>query len=202
MKHLFQNGVPATGAILDTRRDFPANIKNGKQWGKGKARGSMRWERVPPCLALQWVDNRVVSMITTSGNAKNTVQANRKTRSGGVWSSKEVPQPKVFAMYNRYMNAVDRSDQILATHSVHCKSMRWWKTLFYHVIDIGVVNGFILFREHQANNPDNPALRRSVDHTLVHLREELVRDICGFPEYDDPPASIAGRPARPAPQPS
>ncbi|PFX22170.1 hypothetical protein AWC38_SpisGene13295 [Stylophora pistillata] len=67
----------------------PANLKKGKQWGKGKARGSMRWERAPPCLALEWVENKVVSMITTSGNANDTVQVNRKKRSGGVWSSKE-----------------------------------------------------------------------------------------------------------------
>ena len=30
-KHLFQHGVLTTGTILDTRRDFPANLKNGKQ---------------------------------------------------------------------------------------------------------------------------------------------------------------------------
>ena len=68
--------------------------------------------------------------------------------------------------------------------------------------DIGVANGSIIFRGHQANNPDNPTLRWSADYTLSHFREELVLDICGFPEYDDPPASIAGRLAKPAPQPS
>ena len=83
-------------------------------------------------------------MITTSGNANDTVQVNHKKRSGGVWSSKEVPQPEFFAMYNQYMNALDRSDQILTTRSVHYKVMRWWKTFSYHMTDIGVVNGFIL----------------------------------------------------------
>ena len=29
------------------------------------------------------------------------------------------------------------------------KCLRWWKTLFFHLIDIAVVNSFILFREHQ-----------------------------------------------------
>ncbi|XP_015774860.1 PREDICTED: piggyBac transposable element-derived protein 3-like [Acropora digitifera] len=200
MKHLFQHGVLATGTILDTRRDFPANLKNGKQWGKGKARGTMRWQRDVPCLALQWVDNKVVSMITTSGNANDTVQVNRKTKSGGVWSSKEVPQPLVFAMYNKYMNAVDRSDQMLATHNVQRKCMRWWKTLFFHLIDIAVVNSFILFREHQKNNPDDPALRRTADYSLGDFREEVIRGICGFPDYDNPPVSTAARPPRPAPQ--
>ncbi|WP_459806264.1 hypothetical protein, partial [Herbidospora sp. RD11066] len=42
-KDLFARAVPATGTILETRRDFPVNLKNGKQWAKGKARGSMRW---------------------------------------------------------------------------------------------------------------------------------------------------------------
>ena len=51
MKHLYQHGVLATGTILDTRRDFPANLKNGKQWAKGKARGAMRWQWDVPCLA-------------------------------------------------------------------------------------------------------------------------------------------------------
>jgi len=33
-KHLFTQGVPATGTIVETRRDFPHGMKNGKQWAK------------------------------------------------------------------------------------------------------------------------------------------------------------------------
>ena len=47
-KDLFAEGVLATGTIMETRRDFPANLKNSKQWAKGRDRGSMRWERDPP----------------------------------------------------------------------------------------------------------------------------------------------------------
>ena len=68
-KDLFAHGVAATGTILETRRDFPVNLKNGKQWAKGKDRGSMGWKRDPPCLAVQWLDNKVVSVITIIGNA-------------------------------------------------------------------------------------------------------------------------------------
>ena len=53
MNDLFAQGVPATGTIVETRRGFPENLKNGKQWAKGLPRGSMRWERDPPCLGLQ-----------------------------------------------------------------------------------------------------------------------------------------------------
>ena len=48
-KHLFQQGILFTGTILENRKDFPASLKNGKQWAKGQPRGTMRWERDPPC---------------------------------------------------------------------------------------------------------------------------------------------------------
>ena len=51
-RDLFDNGVLATGTILDSRRSFPAALKNSKQWAKGKERGCMRWVRDPPCLFL------------------------------------------------------------------------------------------------------------------------------------------------------
>lgn len=187
MKELFQQGVPATGTILETRRGFPQNLKNGKGWAKGKARGSMHWEKDPPCLALQWIDNKVVSMLTTIANANEQVQVNRKAKTGGVWSTKVVPQPQAIATYNKYMNAVDRSDQILATNNVLRKCVRWWKTLFFHLIDIAVVNSFILFREHQSNFPDDKYLHRPSNYSLASFREEIVRDLCGFPEYHVPP---------------
>ena len=54
------------------------------EWGKGKERGCMHWVRDPPCLVLQWVDNRVVSMITTVGNANDHVQVTRKVKNDGT----------------------------------------------------------------------------------------------------------------------
>ncbi|XP_068755022.1 uncharacterized protein [Montipora capricornis] len=84
------------------KRDFPASLKNGKAWAKGKPKGTMCWERDAPVLALQWVDNKVVSMITTAGNANETNLVNRKRKAGGTWSNTEVQQPEVFHMYNQY----------------------------------------------------------------------------------------------------
>ena len=196
-KTLFTQGVPATGTITETRRNFPAALKNSKVWAQGKEKGAMRWERDASCLALQWIDNKVVSVLTTIDNANDRVQVNRKSKTAGVWSTKVVYQPKAISNYNKYMNAVDRSDQILATNNVLRKCMRWWKTLFFHLIDIAVVNSFILFREHQANNPDDEALHRSKDYSLSSFREEIVRQLCDFPEYEEAPSSTKLKPSHP-----
>ena len=155
----------------------------------------MHWERDAPVLALQWVDNKVVSMITTSANANETTQVNRKRKAGGTWNATEVRQAEVFHRYNQYKNAVDRSDQILATHNVQQKCMRWWKTLFFHLIDVAV-----LFKEQQRKFPDNEALRRPAKYSLASYREELIRNICDLPdraqprsnEYDKDPTCTLG----------
>lgn len=194
-KDLFSRGVPATGTILETRKDFPASLKNGKEWAKGRERGSMRWERDTPCLALQWIDNKVVSVLTTIDNANDHVQVTRRARTAGVWSTKVVPQPQTISNYNKYMNGVDRSDQIIATNNVLRKCMSWWKTLFFHLIDIAVVNSFILFKEHQAKFPDTEALQRSAGYSLSNFREEIVRQLCDLPEYDQPPVYSNAKPA-------
>ena len=197
-KDLYNQGVLATGTTMETRRDFPASLKNSKEWAKGRERGSMRWERVSPCLALQWIDNKVVSVLTTIDNANDHGQVSRKCKTAGEWSSKVVSQPKAIANYNKYINAVDRSDQILATNNVNRKCMRWWKTLFFHLIDIAVVNSFLLFKEHQAKFPDNVDLQRPSHYSLGDFREEIVRELCNLPECDVPPVLSSVKPAPPS----
>ena len=195
-RDLFDNGVLATGTILPSRRSFPAALKNTKEWAKGKERGCMRWVRDPPCLVLQWVDNKVVSMITTVGNANDHVQVSRKQRNAGSWTNILVQQPQIFQTYNLKMNAVDRSDQILSTFNIQRKCLRWWKTMFFHLIDMAVVNSYILFLEHMANYPDE--IERPAGYTQCDFRDELVREICGLPEYGDPPLHTSGRPRAPS----
>ena len=189
-KDLYENGVLATGTILDTRRSFPAALKNSKEWAKGKERGCMRWVRDPPCLVLQWVDNKAVSMITTVGNANDHIQVSRKVRNHGEWTERLVQQPQIFQTYNLKMNAVDRSDQILAAFNIQRKCLQWWKTMFFHLIDIAVVNSYILFLDHKARHPE---IKRPAGYNQCDFRDELVRQICGFDEYGDPPVHTPGR---------
>ena len=112
--------------------------------------GGLCGGRRTPVLALQCLDNKVWCMISKSANANDKVHATPKTRVAGVWDPhRRLAYPHLFHNYNRFM-IVDRSDQILATHSVHRKSMRWWKAVFSLGIDTAVVNSFIIFKEYQA----------------------------------------------------
>ena len=63
------------------------------------------------------------------------------------------------------------------------------------VIDMAIVNGFILFREYRERFPDDEALQRSRNYTRGEFRAEILGDFCNFPEYGSPPLYTANQPA-------
>lgn len=105
-----------------------------------------------------------------------------------------VKKPFVVERYNAYMNAVDKSDQILANYNLLRKCIRWWKTLFFHMIDISSVNAFILCQQYRMNNPHVESLKRSNDNSLLDFREELVRIIMDLEVFEDPPVYQSFKP--------
>ena len=43
-------------------------------------------------------------------------------------------------MYNKYMGGVDKSDQLLCYHSSSRYATRYWKTMFYYLLEVAVTN--------------------------------------------------------------
>ncbi|CAB4039704.1 Hypothetical predicted protein [Paramuricea clavata] len=189
VQDLFMNGTPSSGTCKINREGFPESMKDVKVWARNLKRGSMRWARESNVLTLQWIDNRPVSLITSIDSANDKKDVERRTKTRGVFEKVNVSQPYAFHRYNQYMNAVDRSDQMLACHNVSRKCYQWWKTLFFHLIDMAIVNSFLLFQSHRNSDPGNPALHRKSTYTMVDYREELVRQLCGLAEYDRPPVN-------------
>lgn len=60
----------------------------------------------------------------------------------GTLTTVEIPRPVTVEKYNQYMGGLDKSNQFFAYHNV---TVRYWKTPFYHAIDIATVNAFILY---------------------------------------------------------
>ena len=157
---MFLRNTTATGTITEKHKGFPDTMKGGKALAKTKERGVMRWERDDECLALQWKGNRVVTLLTTIDHANDTVTVTRKYKDkDNNWKADEnVKQSKAIERYKKFMNGVDRSDG--------------WKTLFFHMIDIAIVNGHILFQSHRACDPTVKELERPKKYSRLEFREE------------------------------
>ena len=68
---LFEKGIYCCSAITENHKGFPPSMKGGKTWARRKERGDMRWDRKLPCLALQWKENKIVTVLTTVHNASD-----------------------------------------------------------------------------------------------------------------------------------
>lgn len=53
-------------------------MKKGKEWAKSQDHGGMRWVRDGVCLALQWKDNRAVTLLSTINHANEFVMVERR----------------------------------------------------------------------------------------------------------------------------
>ena len=147
----------------------------------------MRWERKQDLLTLQWKDNKAVTMMTTFHLANECDQVSRRTKVNGVFRRVEVQRPIAISDYNSGMCVVDRSDQLLGKYNALRKTNKWWKTLFFHLIDIARVNSYILFLEWKSINPGIAELQRISHFNQLSFSEELVKQLGQINEWDAVP---------------
>nr|XP_055049758.1 piggyBac transposable element-derived protein 4-like [Misgurnus anguillicaudatus] len=150
----------------------------------------MRWIRDDDLLFVEWKDTREVVMCSSfhSANGDRTVQRKVKTRDQG-WVQMSVPIPSVVSDYNKNMGGVDLSDALISYYTVLRKTRKWYRSLFYHLIDIGVVNAFILHQQ-------MAALRNQRPKTQKEFREALVLELVDWIPHNQ---TSSAAPA-PAPQ--
>lgn len=51
--------------------------------------------------------------------------------------------------YNNNMGGVDRLDQMTAYYSSPRKTIRWYKKVLFHLLDMAVWNSYFLYRKYQ-----------------------------------------------------
>ncbi|XP_042340545.1 piggyBac transposable element-derived protein 4-like [Plectropomus leopardus] len=145
-RDLLKKRIWACGTIRPNKIGFPKTKVNSLD-SKSPC-GSIRWIRKDSILYVQWRDTRDVTLCSTfhTAHAKNTVPR-RVKGADGQWTSKDVPVPPVVKEYNRFSNGVDLSDTMTGYQKVHHKTQRWYKTFFYHFIDIAIGNAFLLQKD-------------------------------------------------------
>ena len=79
----------------------------------------------------------------------------RRVKVDGQYRQIIVRQPQLVQDYNMNMCGVDKSDQLIGKYKTLRPTKKYWKTLFYHFLDIGRVNSYILMQDWRLKNPGN-----------------------------------------------
>ena len=82
---------------------------------------------------------------------------------------------------NKYMGGVDANDQLLKYSYFSKRMIKWWKKVFFRMLNICMVNGFILWIEHlkkkgEAYKNTQTDFRVSVINKLVNNSFETMKD--------------------------
>ncbi|XP_058623214.1 piggyBac transposable element-derived protein 4-like [Onychostoma macrolepis] len=169
---LFALKFGACGTYRDNRKDCPRNAANSLT--KKSVRGSIRWIRDKHLVFVKWMDTREVSVCSTihAAYTGDTVQRRVKIQNG--LRTKSFPCPAPVTAYNQHMGGVDLSDQLLQYYSTQHKTMKWYRKLFLHFLDIASTNAFIVHKE--------------IYGTMTHkeFMEELIAELCGVSQKITP----------------
>lgn len=159
---LLQRKTHTTGTIRSNRKGNPKQIISEKL-----KKGEHKWMRKGKIYISKWKDKREVLCITTKFHPELVVVKNS--------FGQEKMKPKEIAEYNLNMSGVDRCDQLTSYYSCPRKSVRWYKKVMFHLLDVTTINSFILFREITKSNKK-----------LLQFRENIIKDLLGiFPEMKD-----------------
>ena len=113
-------------------------------------------------VGVHWKDKRDV-FVMTSLHSNEVVEVERR-------NGTSIIKPKAVLEYNKYMGGVDKCNQYLSYYSVGRRSMKWWKRLFFRILEIAIINATVIFMER------NPAFKkRKQSHKL--FREMLLHEM-------------------------
>ena len=118
-------------------------------------------------LALQWrapSKKKTLVMLSTQSSAEMTTVHRR-------WNQETIEKPVVVNEYNHSINGVDTADQNSVYYRFICKMRKWWSKLFFWLLEVTVVNSYLLYKAHAARLNIRPIthlqFRRSLAESLA-----------------------------------
>ena len=54
-------------------------------------------------------------------------------------------KPQVVMDYNHHMSYVDKGDRMAKSYSISRRTFKWTKKLFFHLLDLAILNSYILY---------------------------------------------------------
>ena len=125
--------INSCGTARPNRREMPRDF--GPKQLKLK-RGDVRVRTRGGLTALFWKDRRKVYMLTNM---------DPPPAEGNFCDDSNRPvEPQIMERYNRHVGYVDNSDHKSNSYSMSLRTFKWTTKLFFHFLDLTVLNSWIL----------------------------------------------------------
>ena len=187
-------GVGVMGTSRKNVTGFPQELLDLKEDNKKLAWNSLIGFQVDQALCFLWQDNNAVLGITTGFSLHQeedkVIRSRKRPKETStnakivrpVFGSeviKELPIPTAIDSYNYQLGGIDIANQLRRDFSSQRPTnYRWWKPLFFWLIDVCTVNSFIIWRDLQravrgANTNDHNRFQKELTQALLTAKKPL-----------------------------
>ncbi|KAF0694469.1 piggyBac transposable element-derived protein 4-like, partial [Aphis craccivora] len=165
---LLQRKTYCTGTLRNNRKNNPKEVIS-KKLKTGET--ACKYTKDGVCI-VKWKDKREVLAI--SSEFKNEmVEAQNK-----YGQSKLKPLP--ISEYNKFMSGIDRQDQMMSYYPCERKTLRWYKKIAIHFLQIALLNSFLLYCKN-VKKISYYDFRISVINSLISSNKDTISDTIRLP---------------------
>ncbi|XP_046400817.1 piggyBac transposable element-derived protein 4-like [Ischnura elegans] len=178
---LHRNGTNACGTVRKNRKEMP---RMEKRLGKGQ----VQYKSAKHLLALRWCDKRETWMLSTMHTAELLESNKRDHKTGRL-----IIKPKCIIDYNASMGAVARADMVTSSVETVRKSVKWYKKIFFHMVDISVLNAHCLYKAVTKKKIPFEKFQLSLIREILETYHRQSRSVSGRRSQHDLPARLTDR---------
>lgn len=110
-------------------------------------KGEVIAARSDELMALKFKDKKAVYMLSTIHANSMVHRPDRRHR------NQRQSTPTCISEYNKYMGGVDRTDQLMQPYEIPRKSMKWYKKVALHFIQLAMLNSYIVYQKDGGRKP-------------------------------------------------
>uniref|UniRef100_A0A3B4UNY5 Pogo transposable element derived with ZNF domain b n=1 Tax=Seriola dumerili TaxID=41447 RepID=A0A3B4UNY5_SERDU len=168
MQKLLDQGIYASSSFPPQNPILPRQL-----WEEGQLEkpGDFLQRQFGPLMATRWRDTKEMGCLSTNAapGEMDTVWRRSQTKVGGL---DPIDRPMAFRLLQENMRGVDICKQLLACNPLGgILQDRHWRSVFWFLVNLSIVNAFIVLRESRKENP--PAWVQDGLFTQVNFRKRL-----------------------------
>uniref|UniRef100_A0A3B4WD52 Pogo transposable element derived with ZNF domain b n=1 Tax=Seriola lalandi dorsalis TaxID=1841481 RepID=A0A3B4WD52_SERLL len=168
MQKLLDQGIYASSSFPPQNPILPRQL-----WEEGQLEkpGDFLQRQFGPLMATRWRDTKEMGCLSTNAapGEMDTVWRRSQTKVGGL---DPIDRPMAFRLLQENMRGVDICKQLLACNPLGgILQDRHWRSVFWFLVNLSIVNAFIVLRESRKDNP--PAWVQDGLFTQVNFRKRL-----------------------------
>ena len=164
---LFEDLADANTGACGTLRKNRVGIPDAIKRAKPKKGDDPVMQKVDRCQFICWMDRNTVTLGST---VHTTATFNKRTRSRqSPTGFVEREKPCAIEMYTNFMRGVDLADQAMWYSLNTHKSIKWWKKLFFGLLETTFTNALVIWRRlHPGARLDRNQARMAIINSLIN----------------------------------